>query len=165
MPSRPLLQPPRSTHRKRSLPRTAADAHAASPAVDQVNASARALHAPPDDACLFPSQPLALEVLRRPRESAQYTADAFAGACTALEIRQSMGRVGSALDNAVAESFFSTLEHELLRKYRFTTRAEARRRVAHWIDDWYNARRRHSACRMLSPINYELATTAVAEAA
>ena len=76
-----------------------------------------------------------------------------------------MGRVGSALDNAVAESFFSTLEHELLRKHRFATRAQARRRVARWIDEWYNPRRRHSACGMLSPINYELATTAVADAA
>ena len=98
-------------------------------------------------------------------QGTQYTADAFARACTALEIRQSMGRVGSALDNAVAESFFSTLEHELLRKHRFATRVEARRRVARWIDEWYNPRRRHSACGMLSPINYELATTAVADAA
>src|SRR5947208_424914 len=53
-----------------------------------------------------------------------------------------MGRVGSALDNAVAESFFSTLEHELLSRHRFATRAEARRRVARWIDEWYNPRRR-----------------------
>ena len=82
-----------------------------------------------------------------------------------MHIRQSMGRVGSALDNAVAESFFSTLEHELLSKHRFATRTEARRRVARWIDEWYNPRRRHSACKMLSPINYELATTAEAEAA
>ncbi len=98
-------------------------------------------------------------------QGTQYTADAFARACTALEIRQSMGRVGCALDNAVAESFFSTLEHELLSKHRFATRAEARRRVARWIDEWYNARRRHSTCGMLSPINYELATTRAAEAA
>ena len=98
-------------------------------------------------------------------QGTQYTSDAFARACVALRIRQSMGRVGSALDNAVAESFFSTLEHELLRKHRFATRAEARRRVARWIDEWYNPRRRHSACGMLSPINYELATTPAAEAA
>jgi putative transposase len=98
-------------------------------------------------------------------QGTQYTADAFRAACATLRIRQSMGRVGSALDNAVAESFFSTLEHELLRKHRFATRAEARRRVARWIDEWYNARRRHSACGMLSPINYELAATPAAEAA
>jgi putative transposase len=98
-------------------------------------------------------------------QGTQYSADAFARACTALEIRQSMGRVGSALDNAVAESFFSTIEHELLRKHRFATRVEARRRLARWIDEWYNTRRRHSACGMLSPINYELATAPVAKAA
>jgi putative transposase len=98
-------------------------------------------------------------------QGTQYTADAFRAACAALRIRQSMGRVGSALDNAVAESFFSTLEHELLSKYRFATRAEARRRVARWIDEWYNARRRHSLCGMLSPINYELAATPPAQAA
>ncbi len=98
-------------------------------------------------------------------QGTQYSADAFARACTALEIRQSMGRVGSALDNAVAESFFSTIEHELLRKHRFATRVVARRRLARWIDEWYNTRRRHSACGMLSPINYELATAPVAKAA
>jgi putative transposase len=98
-------------------------------------------------------------------QGTQYTADAFAEACAALEITQSMGRVGSALDNAVAESFFSTLEHELLSQCRFATRAEARRRVARWIDEWYNPRRRHSACGMLSPVNYELAITATAKAA
>jgi putative transposase len=98
-------------------------------------------------------------------QGTQYSADAFAEACRALHITQSMGRVGSALDNAPAESFFSTLEVELLRKHRFATRVEARRRVARWIDAWYNPRRRHSACGMLSPISYELATTPAAEAA
>lgn len=91
--------------------------------------------------------------------------DAFRAACAALHIRQSMGRVGSALDNAVAESFFSTLEHELLSRRKHTTRAEARRSVARWIDEFYNPRRRHSACGMLSPINYELAITPADEAA
>ncbi len=98
-------------------------------------------------------------------QGTQYSSDAFAKACATLHIRQSMGRVGSALDNAVAESFFSTLELELLRKHRFATRAQARRRIARWIDEWYNPRRRHSACGMLSPINYELAAIPVTEAA
>jgi putative transposase len=98
-------------------------------------------------------------------QGTQYTADAFAEACRTLHIRRSMGRAGSALDNAAAASFFSTLELELLRKHRFATPAEARRRVARWIDEWYNPRRRHSACGMLSPINYELATTPVPQAA
>jgi integrase len=68
-----------------------------------------------------------------------------------------MGRTGSCLDNAAAESFFSTLERELLSRNTFTTRAEARRRVATWIGDFYNRTRRHSTCQMKSPANYELA--------
>jgi transposase InsO family protein len=88
-------------------------------------------------------------------QGSQYTSDAFAAACAALEIRQSMGRAGSALDNAVAESFFSTLEHELLSRRKYATRAEARRGVARWIDEFYNARRRHSTCDMMSPVAYE----------
>jgi putative transposase len=86
-----------------------------------------------------------------------YTAGLFTHACTHLEIRQSMGRVGSALDNAAAESFFSTLEHELLSRHTYATRAEARRGVARWIDEFYNQRRRHSSCEMKSPVAYELA--------
>ena len=94
-----------------------------------------------------------------------YTADLFTRACVKLEIRQSMGRVGSALDNAAAESFFSTLEHELLTRHTYATRAEARRAVARWIDEFYNPRRRHSTCAMLSPIDYEHAATAARVAA
>lgn len=84
-----------------------------------------------------------------------YTAERFTSACAKLEIRQSMGRVGSALDNAAAESFFSTLEHELLTRDTYPTRAEARLAVARWIDEFYNPRRRHSTCAMHSPIDYE----------
>ena len=85
----------------------------------------------------------------------QYTSDAFAEACEKLGITQSMGRVGSALDNAVAESFFSTLEHERLSRRTYTTRVEARQDVARWIDDFYNRRRKHSTNGMKSPIDYE----------
>jgi len=88
----------------------------------------------------------------------QYTAAAFTTACGRLGITQSMGRVGSALDNAAAESFFS-LEHELLTRNRYATRAEARRAVARWIDQFYNPRRRHSTNQMKSPIDYENAAT------
>lgn len=93
-----------------------------------------------------------------------YTADLFTEACRHHKIRQSMGRVGSALDNAAAESFFSTLEHELLSRTTFRTKQEARRRVAAWIDN-YNRRRRHSVCGMKSPIDYEAAATVTARAA
>ena len=67
-----------------------------------------------------------------------------------------MGRTGSALDNAVAEAFNSTLEVELLRHRGFGTRAGARRAVAEWIDE-YNLVRRHSTAGMLSPVAYEQA--------
>jgi transposase InsO family protein len=84
----------------------------------------------------------------------EYTGDLFAQACTTLGVTQSMGRVGSALDNAVAESFNSTLEHEVLSRQQFATKADARREVARFIDA-YNHRRRHSSCEMLSPVAYE----------
>ncbi len=84
----------------------------------------------------------------------EYTGHVFALACEALEITQSMGRVGSALDNAASESFNSTLEHELLSRRRFATKAEARRAVAAFIDA-YNTRRRHSSAEMLPPVRYE----------
>jgi transposase InsO family protein len=89
----------------------------------------------------------------------QYTAATFAAACERLGITQSMGRVASALDNAAAESFFSTLEHELLTRNRYATRAQARRGVARWIDEFYNPRRRHTTNQMKSPIDYENAAT------
>jgi putative transposase len=84
-----------------------------------------------------------------------YTAHTFTALCAGLEITQSMGRVGSCFDNAAAESFFSTLEHEVLSRHQFTTREEARRFITGWVCDFYNTRRRHSSCDMKSPIDYE----------
>ncbi len=72
-----------------------------------------------------------------------------------LGIRQSMGRVGSCFDNAAAESFFSTLEHEVLSRHHFTTKAQARTVVLTWCHEFYNTRRRHSSAAMMSPIDYE----------
>ena len=98
----------------------------------------------------------------------QYHAGAFVAACDRLGVVRSNGRVGSALDNAAAESFFSTLEFELLACRRFATRAEARRTVARWIDGSYNQRRRHSTLDGLAPVEFELAAAenaAQAEAA
>ena len=91
-------------------------------------------------------------------QGGEYTGEIFAAACRSAGITQSMGRTGSALDNAVAESFNSTLEWELLRDNHFQTREQARRAVAAWIDD-YNNQRRHSTNGMLSPIDYEHACT------
>lgn len=78
-----------------------------------------------------------------------------AAACQVLGIVQSMGRVGSALDNAAAESFNSTLKVEFVHRHRFTTRAEARIKIATWIADFYNTTRRHSANDGLAPIAFE----------
>jgi putative transposase len=93
-------------------------------------------------------------VLFHTDQGGEYTGECFAQACRRTGITQSMGRTGSALDNAVAESFNSTLEFELLRDYRFATREQARRAVAGWIDE-YNTVRRHSTDNMLSPLDYE----------
>ena len=84
----------------------------------------------------------------------EYVGELFARACQALGVTQSMGRVGSALDNAAAESWNSTLEHELLSRCRFANKDQARREIAGFIDV-YNHRRRHSSCEMLSPVAYE----------
>jgi putative transposase len=84
----------------------------------------------------------------------EYVGDVFTDACGALGAVQSMGRVGSALDNAAAESFNSTLEFELLSRRHFATKDQARREVAAFIDV-YNHRRRHSSCEMLPPVAYE----------
>ena len=87
-------------------------------------------------------------------QGSEYTAGLTRAACDRLGIRQSMGRPGSALDNAVIESWHSTMEFELRRLERFATKAEARAKVAAWIEE-YNHDRRHSALGMLSPIAYE----------
>jgi putative transposase len=75
-----------------------------------------------------------------------------------LGVVQSMGRVGSALDNAAAEAFNSIVKVEYIHRRRFRTRAEARLKIATWIVDFYNTRRRHSACDGMSPIDYEQLT-------
>lgn len=89
-------------------------------------------------------------------QGSEYTAGLVRRACARLGIAQSMGRPGSALDNAVIESWHSTLEFELRSLERFATRAAARARVSAWIED-YNAKRRHSALGMMTPVDYEQA--------
>ena len=94
-------------------------------------------------------------VLRRPLESAQYTCIAFGKRCRDTGVRPSMGSVGDAYDNAMAESFFATLECELLDRRTFKTQAEARMAVFEFIEGFYNPRRRHSSLGYLSPVDYE----------
>jgi transposase InsO family protein len=85
----------------------------------------------------------------------EYTGEAFTSACAKLGVLQSMGRVGSALDNAAAEAFNSTVKVECVHRHHFRSRTEARLKIATWIVDFYNARRRHSACDGMAPIDYE----------
>jgi putative transposase len=99
---------------------------------------------------------------RRPRDvvhhsdqGSQYTLLAFGARCKAAGVRPSMGSVGDCFDNAMCESFFATLECELLARRRFTTPTEARMAVFEFIEGWYNPHRRHSALGYLAPINYE----------
>jgi putative transposase len=98
-------------------------------------------------------------VIMHTDRGSEYTAGAFRAACQRLEACQSMGRPGSALDNAVIESWHSTLEFELRSVEQFATRAQARARVPAWIHE-YNHIRRHSTCQMMSPVDYERALAA-----
>jgi len=91
-------------------------------------------------------------VLRRSVEFTQYTSITFGTRCREAGVRPSMGTVGDAYDNALCESFFATLECELLDRRRFATRAEAQLAVFEYLEGWYNPRRRHSALDDLSPI-------------
>ena len=95
-------------------------------------------------------------VIMHTDRGSEYTAGLFRAACERLRISQSMGRPGSALDNAVIESWHSTLEFELRRLEHYATRAAARAGVAAWIED-YNYHRRHSALGRVSPVDYERA--------
>jgi putative transposase len=94
-------------------------------------------------------------VLRRPVESTQYTSLAFGERCKQMQVRPSMGTVGDAYDNALAESFFASLEGELIERNSFQSKAQARMAVFTWIEGWYNPRRRHSGLGYLSPLNFE----------
>ena len=72
----------------------------------------------------------------------------------------SMGSIGDAYDNSVAEIFFGTLQLELLDEHCWETRDQLANAIFDWIETWYNPHRRHSYTKMLSPIDYETATAA-----
>jgi putative transposase len=88
-------------------------------------------------------------------QGSQYTSLAFGQRCREAGIRPSMGSVGDCYDNALCESFFATLECELLDRHTFHSQAEARLAVFTFIEGWYNPHRRHSALDYLSPNRYE----------
>ena len=94
-------------------------------------------------------------VVHHSDQGSQYTSVAFGGRCKQAGVRPSMGSVGDCYDNAMSESFFATLECELIDRYRFKTQAEARMAVFGFIEGWYNPRRRHSSLGYESPISFE----------
>jgi putative transposase len=94
-------------------------------------------------------------VIHHSDHGSQYTAQAFQERCRAAGIRSSMGSVGDCYDNALAESFFATLECELLSRSSLRTHAEARVALFDFIEVFYNRRRRHSALGYLSPESFE----------
>jgi len=96
---------------------------------------------------------------------AQYTSWAFGHRLRDAGLLGSMGRVGSAYDNAMMESFFGTLQRELLDRRRWSTRRELASAIFEWIEAWYNPRRRHTSIGNLSPLDYERLYTAAADAA
>ena len=95
------------------------------------------------------------DVVHHSDQGSQYTSIAFGARCRQAGVRPSMGSVGDCYDNAMCESFFATLECELLDRTRLRSQAEARRAVFEFIEGWYNPRRRHSAISYLSPLDYE----------
>jgi putative transposase len=98
-------------------------------------------------------------VIHHSDQGSQYTSVAFGLRCKEAGVRPSMGSVGDAYDNAMCESFFATLECELLDRRKFKTKAEARMAIFEFIEGWYNPARRHSSLGYQSPINYERSTT------
>jgi putative transposase len=99
------------------------------------------------------------EVIHHSDQGSQYTSVAFGQRCAKMGVRPSMGSVGDAYDNAMAESFFASLECELIDRRSFQTKAEARMALFTYIEGWYNPRRRHSALGRISPINFERSHT------
>jgi putative transposase len=94
-------------------------------------------------------------VIHHSDQGSQYTSVAFGQRCAKMGVRPSMGSVGDAYDNAMAESFFASLECELIDRRSFPSKAEARLALFTYIEGWYNPRRRHSALGRISPINFE----------
>lgn len=95
------------------------------------------------------------DVICHSDQGSQYTSLAFGNRCREAGVRPSMGSVGDACDNAMCESFFATLECELLDRRRFASHAEARIAIFSFIEGWYNPHRLHSALGYRSPVRYE----------
>jgi putative transposase len=105
------------------------------------------------DMALRQRQPM--DVIHHSDHGCQYTSIAFGKRCREAGVRPSMGSVGDCYDNALCESFFATLECELLDRRTFRTRAHARLEIFEYIEGWYNTHRRHSGLDYQSPLEYE----------
>ena len=103
------------------------------------------------DMALWQRRPKA--VIHHSDQPTQYTSIAFGLRCKEAGVRPSMGSVGDAYDNALCESFFATLECELIERRKFRNQAEAKMAVFDSIEAWYNPHRRHSALGHRSPVN------------
>ena len=95
------------------------------------------------------------DVIHHSDQGSQYTSLAFGKRCQEAGVRPSMGSVGDAYDNAMCESFFATLECELLERRRFASQAEAKMACFSFIEGWYNPVRLHSSLGYRSPMTYE----------
>ena len=100
-------------------------------------------------------RPPAGQTVHHSDHGTQYTSWAFGRRLRAAGLLGSMGTIGDAYDNALAESFFSTLQRELLEEQRWTSRHELALAVFEWIEGWYNPRRRHTSIGSISPVDYE----------
>ncbi len=105
-------------------------------------------------------QPPTGQTVAHSDHGSQYTSWAFGRRLRGAGLLGSMGSIGDCFDNSVAESFFGTLQLELLDEHRWSTREQLALAIFDWIEAWYNPRRRHSYCRMLSPVDYEAARAA-----
>ena len=97
------------------------------------------------------------QVVHHSDQGSQYTSLTFSNRCRQAGVRPSMGSLGDCYDNALCESFFATLECELLNRFSFRSPLEARRAVFEFIEGWYNPHRRHSALGHTAPARFELA--------
>ena len=95
------------------------------------------------------------QVIHHSDQGSQYTSFAFGARCRVAGVRPSMDSVGDCYDNALCESFFATLECELLDRHSFRDAREGQRYVFEYIEGWYNPHRRHSALGQISPIRFE----------
>ena len=101
------------------------------------------------------SQRSPTEVVHHSDQGTQYTSVAFGMQCHRNGVAPSMGSVGDCYDNAMAKSFFATVECELLAQTTLRTRQQARNEIFSWIEGWYNPHRRHSALSYQSPTEHE----------